>query len=119
MKIKKAGIMLKWEVNPDWRSLSIPTTGDFVQLKFEEYLINAKYIESFEENEIQVKIKTILYTPVNPIQTGNGEITQLIARKVIVKQEQIWKLIQNPRNLKITHLTQDGTEAVKALPVPA
>jgi hypothetical protein len=111
--------MLKWEVNPDWRSLSIPATGDIVQLKFEEYLFNAKYVESLQENEIQVKIKTILYTPVNPIQTGNGEITKLIATRVIVKPEQIWKLIQNPRNMKITHLTPDGTEAIKALPVPA
>ncbi len=109
--------MLKWEVNPDWRSISQPTTGDVVQLKFEEYLFNAKYVESMEENEIQVKINTIFYSPVYPIQTGSGEITNLIATKVIVKPEQIWKLIQNPRNLKLKNLTENHTETVISVPL--
>jgi len=90
---------MKWEVNPDWRSISQPTTGDVVQLKFEEYLLNANYVESIRENEFQVKIKTIFYSPIDPLRACCEEITKLIATRVIVKPEQIWKLIQKPRNM--------------------
>jgi hypothetical protein len=109
--------VIKWEVNPEWRSISQPAAGDVVQLKFEEYLFNAKYIESIEENEIQVKIKTILYSPVYPIQSGSGDFTQLIAKKVMVKPEQIWKLFQKHRNMKFDNPTTNNTEAEVSLPI--